>query len=1265
MRIFNRLFMALSISFAFLVIGSLVSVASPHSAYASPALIHYVPYSQPSGETFQATVMGDETANFVVTEQNKAIVQKSDNFWYYLVLQQGQPTPSNVKYQIQPEPDQSLTKEDMLQFQIQKKSKTSAQKSNMFLSKSASDETPVKTTLDMSKPHKLLVLLVEFKDISIKYSAAAWNAELFGSTNSVNSYYKANSHNAFYFDPAAEKSGDTNDGIIKVKLNYAHPNTDILPDNVVNDAMAAADASIDYKSFDTNHDGQINVDELHIVTIIAGYEAAYGYKKPMVWGHKSFPVIWFPNRDGVKINTGYTQFGEVHADGDNGHMATIGIIAHELGHDLGLPDLYDVSYSYSNDAIGYLSLMSDGSWEKDMDKDSFLGSSPTKLDAWSRTFLGFDQAIVAPEGTSSLDVSSETGSIVRVNTENPDEYFLVENRQFAGYDIGLQHFIPIAGLTIYHIDESVFRNMFWCAECDRDHLAVKVLEANEAYVGYSPLTGWSDNDDTFNTNYSLDGLASLVNDTTKPNTRLYTGTSTQISLSTPSHNSPSMTVDIVKPALPARLKGFTSSLSFYEEFLPYQQSYSTVAESNTTSFELTPIKENADDVVVVSTDMGVVAATYSIPLNPGRNHISVTVSTYEGSQINRVYNFAVLVRIPDYVPKLSSLNSSLSFTQAFNPDITNYFTSLAIVKPYLGSIFLEPTVAGIEDDYRLESIEGWSLPKGYGFGLSTANQGVNTFKIIVSSPLSDNETIYTIEVFYGAKLEPKLSNLVPSVPFKTAFSPLKYNYQVIADKNSTSITLRPLAIRNLTTSIISLKTGMPIYDNKLPLDPGRNIFIVNVGSRFLTTSTDYTIVVYRGVPGTEIRVNKKDLQLKVGLPSETIIATVMPADAAVRGLKYWSLDPTVATVSSSGTVKPVGEGSTVIYINTVDGVLKQSVNVSVTVPLEGISFSNSKVTLKLNQATLTLFPSFKPGNATTKALLWSSSNKKVATIDDNGQIHALIGGTTNISAVSKDGARKAQFALTVPFDVASITVVTNKFTLKTKQAPIKLAPKILPANATDKTILWSSSDNSVATVTYGTVKPIGVGTAVITALIADGGFTALTTITVVEPVISISIDPMTALLTIGQDKPLSTTFNPPGATNKKVKWFSSAPKIATVSSTGVVHAVSSGSATISVTTEDGNKVARITIKVAYEVTSVTITPKTSKLKINKTLTIKAAVVPATVLDKAIMWSSSNLAIATVDEAGIVTAIAEGSVTITAKSHKDPLMKNDMVLTVTK
>jgi uncharacterized protein YjdB len=340
-------------------------------------------------------------------------------------------------------------------------------------------------------------------------------------------------------------------------------------------------------------------------------------------------------------------------------------------------------------------------------------------------------------------------------------------------------------------------------------------------------------------------------------------------------------------------------------------------------------------------------------------------------------------------------------------------------------------------------------------------------------------------------------------------------------------------------------------------------------------------------------------------------------------------------------------------------------NVNATVPLLGVSFEKTKGTIKLNQGTLDMIPIFKPDNATNKVLQWSSSNTKVATVDANGRVHALAGGTTNIIAVSKDGARRASFALTIPFNVTGITVAVNKYTLKNKQASIKLAPKLLPTNASDKTVLWSTSDSSVATVTYGLVKPVGVGTADITALTADGGFTVLTTITVVEPVLTIALDPLNTLLNIGDDAQLNTTFNPPGATNKKVKWLSSAPKIATVSSTGVVHAVSPGSAIISVTTEDGNKTARITIKVAYVVTSVTLTPKTSNLKVSKTLALKAAVLPAAVLDKALTWSSSNQAIATVDEAGLVTANAEGIVTITAKSHMDPTMKKDMTLTVIK
>ncbi len=124
-------------------------------------------------------------------------------------------------------------------------------------------------------------------------------------------------------------------------------------------AIQAADPFVDYLSYDSNFDGVITPDELHITVIAAGQESSYGqpFTAKRLWGHRWARRERAPVVDGVEVGGwGYTQFGEMHGD----HMATIGIMVHEFGHDLELPDLYDPDYT--SNGVGIWSVMSAGSW---------------------------------------------------------------------------------------------------------------------------------------------------------------------------------------------------------------------------------------------------------------------------------------------------------------------------------------------------------------------------------------------------------------------------------------------------------------------------------------------------------------------------------------------------------------------------------------------------------------------------------------------------------------------------------------------------------------------------------------------------------------------------------------------------------------------------------------------------------------------------------------------------------------------------------------
>ena len=166
-----------------------------------------------------------------------------------------------------------------------------------------------------------------------------------------------------------------------------------------------------------------------------------------------------------------------------------------------------------------------------------------------------------------------------------------------------------------------------------------------------------------------------------------------------------------------------------------------------------------------------------------------------------------------------------------------------------------------------------------------------------------------------------------------------------------------------------------------------------------------------------------------------------------------------------------------------------------------------------------------------------------------------------------------QIASSIP--VTGVTVSPTTGSITVGGAALELTATVAPEDATNKSVTWSSSDDTVATVSAtGEVTAVGAGSATITVTTVDGSFTASCTVTVSAATVAVTgvtVSPKTDSLAVGDaDITLTATVAPENATNQNVTWSSSSDLIATVSDAGVVHAVGAGEATITVTTEDGS-----------------------------------------------------------------------------------------------
>jgi M6 family metalloprotease-like protein len=347
----------------------------------------------------------------------------------------------------------------------------------------------------------MLSILISYNNASITSSQAAWSSKLFGeNSHELNNYYLEASNRNFEFAKASESGGTINDGIVSVHLNKNHPNTDIdnftlFATNVYPDlknALIALDNVIDFSNYDSNADGHITPDELLLTFIMAGYEDAYEGRHVTngVWAHQycmtsSSNVATLDNVTlmGCTNDGNFALFGERH-NISNPHDATIGIIAHELGHSaFHLPDLYNTRENTGG--IGYFGLMGAGTWAR-QNSSEYFGATPTHFSAWSKYYNGWVTPKTVSGSTTLTETSSTSYDAIKIPI-NATSYYLLENRNNSGYDKGLYSLTGTfgGGMAIWKIDETRLTSYYFdnnIVNADTANKAVDLVEARPGTI---------------------------------------------------------------------------------------------------------------------------------------------------------------------------------------------------------------------------------------------------------------------------------------------------------------------------------------------------------------------------------------------------------------------------------------------------------------------------------------------------------------------------------------------------------------------------------------------------------------------------------------------------------------------------------------------------------------------------------------------------------------------------------------------------------------
>ncbi len=335
---------------------------------------------------------------------------------------------------------------------------------------------------------------------------------------------------------------------------------------------------------------------------------------------------------------------------------------------------------------------------------------------------------------------------------------------------------------------------------------------------------------------------------------------------------------------------------------------------------------------------------------------------------------------------------------------------------------------------------------------------------------------------------------------------------------------------------------------------------------------------------TGVSLDKTEIVLVEG-SNQTLTATVEPTNATNKGVTWSSDHEAVATVDQNGTVTAVKAGTATIMVTTADGSKTAACEVTVnapTKPVTNVTLEPTTLTLEAG-STGKLTATVEPSDATNQTVTWSSSNPEVATVD-NGVVTAVSVGEAIITVTTEDGSKTATCKVTVnapqTVPVTGVTLDKAELTLE-KGSTGTLTATVAPQNATNNTVTWSSSNPEFVTVANGTVTAVSAGTATITVTTADGNHKATCTVTVIPKTVQVSGIQVqgSASVYVGGSTKLTATVTPTNATNQKVTWSSNNESVATVGTDGTVTAVSAGTATITVTTEDGQKTAACTVTV--------------------------------------------------------------------------------------
>ncbi len=472
------------------------------------------------------------------------------------------------------------------------------------------------------------------------------------------------------------------------------------------------------------------------------------------------------------------------------------------------------------------------------------------------------------------------------------------------------------------------------------------------------------------------------------------------------------------------------------------------------------------------------------------------------------------------------------------------------------------------------------------------------------------------------------------------------------DKNETvqsNVLIAPLNATNSVVRYSSSNVGVATVSNNGAVTG------VNAGTANITATVDDK---YHSVPVTVTNVTAPTIQVSNVLfvisnstinVGDTAITRVFisPNNATDQVVKYSSDNTSVATVNELGMITGVGAGSATITVTA--GGQSSSGQVAVVIPVENITLSIAKATIDINEATSTSV-TVSPTNATQQSVTYSSNDESIAKVNHNGVVTGVGVGSAYISAAAGNKTSHVKVTVTETFAafvaVDSVTFTIAKNSLDAGEN-VATTVSILPPNATDQTVTYSSDNISIASVSdTGTVLGIGTGNTTLTATV--GGKSSTVQVDVAERVVNVTLTVANSALEIGETTTTNVLLYPSNVANPTITYLSDNTSVATVADNGSITAIGEGSATITAMADGKSGTARVSVTKPYvAVSNITFTVPSSTISINETITADVSVSPPDATNRKVLYSSDNTSIATVNVNGAITGVKAGVAIITA------------------